>query len=174
MLNLDQLRVAVAAAKRQFHPIGKKYPELKAKLPHGKPISVLVPSLPGGQTGIDSSPADILREFPASVLTTDTSGAVQVRTSFHVGHWAGLLSGLAGHSSEKSLSRLARNRRRPSAQGTDAQAEARGLRVEAEQSRVALRFDLHVARGTGRIAGRDRKEPAPGDQAQNMPHARGA
>jgi hypothetical protein len=72
MLNLDQLQVAVAAAKRQFDLIGKKYPELKAKLPHGKPISILMFSLPGGQTGIDSSPADILREFPAMVVDNST------------------------------------------------------------------------------------------------------
>jgi hypothetical protein len=72
MLNLDQLQVAVAAAKRQFDLLGKKYPELKAKLPHGKPISILVLSLPGGQTGIDSSPADILREFPAMVVDDST------------------------------------------------------------------------------------------------------
>jgi hypothetical protein len=72
MLNLDQLQVAVAAAKRQFDLLGKKYPELKAKLPHGKPISILVMSLPGGQTGTDSSPADILSEFPAMVVDDST------------------------------------------------------------------------------------------------------
>ncbi len=55
----------------------------------------------------------------------------------------------------------------------DTQAEAGGLRVEAEQGGVALRFDLHLAGGTGRIAGRDRKEPAHGNQAQDMQHARG-
>jgi hypothetical protein len=72
MLNLDQLQVAVAAAKRQFDLIGKKHPDLKAKLPHGKPVSILVLSLPGGQTSIDSSPADILREFPAMVVDDST------------------------------------------------------------------------------------------------------
>ena len=55
----------------------------------------------------------------------------------------------------------------------DTRAEAGGLRVEAEQGGVALRFDLHLAGGTGRIAGRDRKEPAHGNQAQDMQHARG-
>ena len=60
-----------------------------------------------------------------------------------------------------------------SAQGTDAQAEACGLRVAAEQCCVALRFDLHFAGGAGRIAGGDREEPATGDQAQDMPNARG-
>jgi hypothetical protein len=59
MLNLEQLKVAVAAAKRQFGLIRKKYPELKAGL---------VLSLPGGQTEIDSSPAQILKEFPAMVV----------------------------------------------------------------------------------------------------------
>jgi hypothetical protein len=34
------------------------------------------------------------------------------------------------------------------------------------------RFGLHLAGGAGRIAGRDREESAPGDQAQDMPHAR--
>ena len=51
------------------------------------------------------------------------------------------------------------NHRRPSAQGTNTQAEASGLRVEAEQSRVALRFDLHLAGGAGRIAGRTSVSP---------------
>ena len=106
-------------------------------------------------------------------LTIDTSGVVQVRALLYVGHWAGLLSGLSGHQFGRESIRLARNRRRPSAQGTDARAEARGLRVEAEQSCVALGFDLHVAGGAGRIARRDREGPAPGDQAQDMPHARG-
>ena len=55
----------------------------------------------------------------------------------------------------------------------EAQAEAHGLRVEAEQSRVALRFFLHLAEGAGRIAGGDREEPAPGDQVRDMPDARG-
>ena len=72
MLNLDQLQVAVAAAKRQFDLIGKKYPDLKAKLPNGKPAAVLVMSLPGGQTGIDSSPMQILSEFPAMVVDDST------------------------------------------------------------------------------------------------------
>jgi hypothetical protein len=59
MLNFDQLQVAVAAAKRQFDLIRKKHPNLKA---------YLVMSLPGGQTGIDSSPTQILSEFPAMVV----------------------------------------------------------------------------------------------------------
>jgi hypothetical protein len=72
MLDLDQLQVAVAAAKRQFDLIRKKYPDLKAKLRSGKSASVLVMSLPGGQTGIDSSPTDILSEFPAMVVDDST------------------------------------------------------------------------------------------------------
>jgi len=59
MMNLDQLEVAVAAAERQFDLIGQKYPDLKA---------YLVMSLPGGQTVIDSSPTQILSEFPAMVV----------------------------------------------------------------------------------------------------------
>lgn len=58
MLNHDQLQVAVAAGKRQFDLIRKKYPELKA---------YLVFSLPGGQAGIDSPPTEILSEFSAMV-----------------------------------------------------------------------------------------------------------
>jgi hypothetical protein len=68
MLNLDQLQVAVAAANRRFDLIGKKHPDLKAKLWNGKAASFLVLSLPGGQTGIDSSPIQILNEFPAMVV----------------------------------------------------------------------------------------------------------
>jgi hypothetical protein len=65
MLKFDQLQVAVAAAKRQFDLIRKKYPDLKA---------YLVMSLPSGQTGIDSSPAQILSEFPAMVIEDGTPG----------------------------------------------------------------------------------------------------
>jgi hypothetical protein len=68
MLNLGQLQIAVAAAKRQFDLLRKKYPALTAKSPHGKPIAVLVMSLPGGQTGIDSPPTHILSEFPAMIV----------------------------------------------------------------------------------------------------------
>src|SRR5664279_2044177 len=68
MLNFDQLQVAVAAAKRQFDLLGKKYPYLAAKFPHGKPVAVLVVSLLGGKAGINSSPAQILGEFPAMVV----------------------------------------------------------------------------------------------------------
>ena len=63
MLNFDQLQVAVAAAKRQFDLIRKKYPDLKA---------YLVMSLPSGQTAIESSPAQILSEFPAMVIDDGT------------------------------------------------------------------------------------------------------
>ena len=65
MLNFDQLQVAVAAAKRQFELIRKKYPNLKA---------YLVMSLPSGQTGIDSSPTQILSEFPAMVIEDGSPG----------------------------------------------------------------------------------------------------
>src|ERR1039457_3732830 len=68
MLNLDQLQAAVAAANRQFDLIGKKHPDLKAKLWNGKAASFLVLSLPGGQTGIGSSPIQILGEIPAMVV----------------------------------------------------------------------------------------------------------
>jgi len=79
MMNLDQLQVAVAAAKRQFDLIRKKYPNLNA---------YLVMSLPSGQTGIDSSPAQILREFPAMVVDDGTpqskyDGQAQVEIRFN-------------------------------------------------------------------------------------------
>jgi len=70
MLNFDQLQVAVAAAKRQFDLIRKKYPDLKAHL---------VMSLPGGQTGIDSSPPQILSEFPAMVAMAVEDGTHQCK-----------------------------------------------------------------------------------------------
>lgn len=59
MLNYDQLQVAVAAARRQFELLKKKYPNLKAHL---------VLSSPGGQIEIDSSPAHILDHFPAMIM----------------------------------------------------------------------------------------------------------
>jgi hypothetical protein len=68
MLSLDQLQVAVAAAKRQFDLLLKKHPDLAAKFPHGKPVAFLVVSLPTGQTGIDSPLTHILNEFPAMVV----------------------------------------------------------------------------------------------------------
>jgi len=62
MLNHNQLQVVVAAGKRQFDLIRKKYPDLKA---------YLVFSLPRGQAGIDSPPTEILSEFPAMVVDDD-------------------------------------------------------------------------------------------------------
>ncbi len=59
MLNLVQLQFAVAAAKKRFALIRKKYPELKA---------YLVLSMPGEQTSIDSSPTQILDECPALII----------------------------------------------------------------------------------------------------------
>ena len=59
MLNYEQFQLAVAGAIRHFSLIRKKYPDLKA---------ALVLSWLGEQTKIDSSPKDILREFPALVV----------------------------------------------------------------------------------------------------------
>jgi hypothetical protein len=59
MLNHEQMQAAIAAAKRRFDLIRQKYPQMK---------SYLVLSLPGGQTGIDFSPAQILKEFPVLVI----------------------------------------------------------------------------------------------------------
>jgi len=79
MLNLDQLQVAVAAARRQFGLIRKKYPELKA---------FLVLSLPGGQTGIDSSPTQILKEFPAMVVDdSNKTTALDFQSSLEMLEW---------------------------------------------------------------------------------------
>jgi hypothetical protein len=79
MLNLEQLKVAVAAARRQFGLIRKKYPELKA---------YLVLSLPGGQTVIDSSPAQILKEFPAMVVDdSNKSAALDLQSSLELLEW---------------------------------------------------------------------------------------
>jgi len=64
VLNIEQLQTAVAAAKRQFEMLQKKYPALKAK----DKEAYLVLSLPSGQTGIDSFPAQILSEFPGMVV----------------------------------------------------------------------------------------------------------
>lgn len=59
MITHNQLQIAVAAAKRQFDLIRKKYPDLQA---------YLVLSLPGGQTGIGSTPKEILKQFPSMVM----------------------------------------------------------------------------------------------------------
>jgi len=59
MISSAQLKAAVAAAKGQFGLLRKKYPIING---------YLVLSLPSGQTGLDSSPAQILKEFPAVVV----------------------------------------------------------------------------------------------------------
>lgn len=59
MLNLEQLRTAVAAAIRQFESIQKKYPSLKA---------YLVLSMPSGQVEIGMPPAEILAIFRGMVI----------------------------------------------------------------------------------------------------------
>jgi len=66
VLNLIQLQTAVASAKRQFDLIRKKHPQMKA---------FLVISLPGGQTEIDSTPAQILGSFPLMVVNDSNKGA---------------------------------------------------------------------------------------------------
>lgn len=59
MLDYEQLKAAIGAAQRRFAMIRKRYPELKAHL---------VLSSPKGQTKIDSSPTQILTDFPAMVV----------------------------------------------------------------------------------------------------------
>ena len=79
MLNLEQLKAAVAAARHQFGLIREKYPELKA---------CLVLSLPGGQTEIGSSPAQILNEFPAMVIDDDNkTAALDLQSSLERLEW---------------------------------------------------------------------------------------
>lgn len=79
MLNLDQLKVAVVAARRRFDLIRNKYPELKA---------YLVLSMPGGQTGIDSCPTQILKEFPGIVINSGVkTTALKLQSELEVLEW---------------------------------------------------------------------------------------
>ncbi len=55
MLTFERLQSAVAAAKQRFDLLRQKYPALRG---------YLVLCLPGAQTGIDSTPAQILAECP--------------------------------------------------------------------------------------------------------------
>ena len=68
MLNLEQLQVAVAAAKQQFALILKKYPDLIPKKVDIPQIPYLVIALPGEQIWIDCTPKDILKNIPAMVI----------------------------------------------------------------------------------------------------------
>jgi len=105
MLNLDQLQVAVAAAKRQFCLLQKKHPDLKAKLWNGDSVSYLVLSLPGGQTGIDSSPKQILREFPAMVVDDDAkTSALSIMSRLKILEW----KAIAGPETERLKEQLDR------------------------------------------------------------------
>ncbi|CAN5742503.1 hypothetical protein BH11VER1_BH11VER1_09020 [soil metagenome] len=65
MLTHSQLQIAISRAKRHFAKIQIKYPELKA---------YLVLSLAEGQVAIDSSPLEILKEFPAMILDDSAKG----------------------------------------------------------------------------------------------------
>ena len=58
-INFQQFKDSLAAAKRHFSLIRKKYPDLKA---------YLVLSLPVGQTQTTSSPKETLRGFPATMV----------------------------------------------------------------------------------------------------------
>ena len=71
MLNVDQLRVAVEAAKCKFDLLAKKYPAMKARLPNGNSTSVLVFSSPAGQAGIGITPTDLLSLFPEMLVDDD-------------------------------------------------------------------------------------------------------
>jgi hypothetical protein len=89
MLNLEQLQVAVASAKRRFDIQREKYPDLDQKeYPAYKAYLVL--SLPGGQVSIDSSPKDILTKFPAMVVDDRTKiKALAVLSRLRIMEWKG-------------------------------------------------------------------------------------
>ncbi|MCX6901630.1 MAG: hypothetical protein NT105_23365 [Verrucomicrobia bacterium] len=79
MLNLSQLRVAVAAGKQRFDLIRKKHPDLKA---------YLVLSLPGGQVDIDSSPREILAELSRMVVDDAAkAGALELMSRLERLEW---------------------------------------------------------------------------------------
>jgi hypothetical protein len=107
MLNFDQLQVAVAAAKRRFGLLQKRHPDLKAKLWNGEPVSYLVLSLPGGQTGIDSSPTQILREFQVVVVDDDAkASALNLLSRLKILDWKGI-TGPETERLKEQLDRLA-------------------------------------------------------------------
>lgn len=58
-LTPDQLKAAVDAAASHFSLLRKKYPKLDA---------YVVFSIPGAQTGIHSSPGEIMKELPSIVV----------------------------------------------------------------------------------------------------------
>jgi len=66
-MNYDQLQGAVAAAKKQFGLLLKKYPDLIPKT-DGPMNPYLVMSLPGEQVGITCSAKDILKKIPTMVI----------------------------------------------------------------------------------------------------------
>lgn len=68
LLNHDQLQAALAEAIRHFSLIRKKFPDLKA---------YLVLSLLGGQTNIESSPENMLTEFPGMVVDDEDKTRMQ-------------------------------------------------------------------------------------------------
>ena len=66
-LDLPQLQAAVAAAKDRFGRIRAKYPQLRG---------YLVLSIPGKQTGIGSSPMEILAALPSIVVDDAAKSAL--------------------------------------------------------------------------------------------------
>jgi len=107
MLNLDQLHVAVAAAKRRFDLLQKKHPGLKAKLMNGESVSYLVLSLPSGQTGVESSPTQILRNFPAMVIDDDAkASALNLLSRLKILDWQAI-TGPETERLKEQLDRLA-------------------------------------------------------------------
>jgi len=102
MLNLDQLQVAVAAAKRRFDLLAKKHPDLKANLQNGEPVSYLVLSLPGGQTGINSSPTKTLRDFPAMVIDDAAkTSALKLLSRLKILDWKAITGSETEHLKEQ-------------------------------------------------------------------------
>ena len=107
MLNLDQLQVAVAAAKRRYGLLQDKHPGLKAKLMNGESVAYLVLSLPSGQTGVESSPAQILRNFPAMVIDDDTkTSALNILSRLKILDWKAI-TGPEPERLKEQLDRLA-------------------------------------------------------------------
>ena len=88
---IAQLQAAVAAAKRQYGLIRKRYPELNA---------FLVMSLPGGQTDIDSPPTQIIRDCPVMVVDDQTK-ADALDVLFHLRELE--LEGITSPAKERML-----------------------------------------------------------------------
>lgn len=80
MLNLDQLKSALAEANRRFRLLAEKHPDLGGPIDalqkkRKAPIAYLVFSSNRGQAEIGSSPAKILEEFAAMVVESQAKAS---------------------------------------------------------------------------------------------------